>query len=50
MPVVRAWSYTTVFRPHVSLVSAETILDTQAKAVSNSATLETDADGWHAAR
>jgi hypothetical protein len=39
MPMLRPWSYTSVYRPHVTVVSQVT---ETAPAV--------DADGWHAAR
>jgi hypothetical protein len=57
MPLVRPWAYTAVYRPHVSLVSAEkieTVERTSASATptSKAATpviVDVDADAWHAA-
>jgi hypothetical protein len=39
MPMLRPWSYTSVYRPHVTVVSQVT-----------ETAPEVDADGWHAAR
>jgi hypothetical protein len=56
MPVVRPWAYTTVYRPHVSLVSAEKSKSAETASISavpaelNPVIVDVDADAWHAAR
>jgi hypothetical protein len=57
MPIVRPWAYTTVYRPHVSLVSAEKSKSAETASISaatpaelNPVLVDVDADAWHAAR
>jgi len=59
MPMVRPWAYTALYRPHVSLVSAEAKVKAETSHASTTARkpaaldpviVDVDADAWHAAQ